>query len=451
MAKLNTTFFCTACGGESPKWVGKCPHCNQWNTLQEEKKVQAKSVNRYSMTVNSNKVENLSEVATKNFVRIDTLLDEFNRVLGGGLVPGSVVLISGDPGIGKSTLLLQAMANISTQKKVLYISGEESSQQIALRAKRLNINKDIRVYGEISLQKIIESINNEKSEVVVIDSIQTIFNEELTSSPGSVSQVKDCAAQLNRLAKEKDITMIIVGHISKDGDVAGPKALEHIVDTVLYFEGDSKSSYRMIRAFKNRFGSSSEVGIFSMTGQGLIPVSDPSGIFLSHGKTSPGTCVFAACDGTRPLLIEVQALVDESPLPNPIRRSIGLDLNRLNMLVAIVHKYLSIPIYNNNIFVNLIGGMKSVDPAIDIPAFIAILSSHFNKPLSTGITAMGEIGLTGDLYPPTQLEERVKESVRLGFNKIITAEIKDKSWLKNYQVELVECKDINTLITAIKA
>ena len=386
MAKRKTQWICRDCGGTSPKSLGKCPHCNEWNTLEEEVIQDASSVsngnNRYQKTFTkiSSTVEDLDKVEGVEYNRIKTNISEFDRVLGGGLVKGGVVLLGGDPGIGKSTLLLQTITNLARSNKTLYISGEESSQQIAMRAKRLELNtKSVRIYSEIELEKIQLKLEEEKPDFVIIDSIQTLFSSQLSSAPASVSQIKECASQLTRIAKETGITMLIICHVTKDGELAGPRALEHIVDTVLYFEGDKNNQYRMIRAIKNRFGPINEIGIFAMTERGLEIVEDPTGIFADGKKKLPGAAIYVSQEGTRSILVEIQALLDQTPLPNPIRKSIGLDLNRLQMLCAVINKYVDMPIYTQNVFVSLIGGMKFSDTGIDLPAFLAMVSSKGYK------------------------------------------------------------------------
>lgn len=457
MAKEKTQYVCNECGGTSPKWQGKCPHCSAWNTLEEEKVsniVASSKSNRFQgITKGSSKVEDLSEVTAKEYFRKSTGFDEFDRVLGGGLVDGGVILLGGDPGIGKSTLLLQTVKNLVQDAKVLYVSGEESSEQIALRGTRLKIPlKGIRIYGEIELEKIQQAISNESPKYVIIDSIQTLFSSQLSSAPGSVSQVKECASQLNRLAKETGTTMLIVCHVTKEGELAGPRALEHIVDTVLYFEGDKNNQYRMIRAFKNRFGAINEIGLFSMTETGLEEVNDPTGVFVNGGSKLAGSAIYVSQEGNRSILVEVQALLDQTSLPNPIRKSIGIDINRLQMLCAIINKHVDLPIYTHNVFVSLIGGMKFSDTGIDLPAFLAMISSHLNKPLPDHLISFGEIGLTGELKTVQNTEDRLKEAARMGIKEAIVPKIRNKR--KNLEKELgmkiYECSTLQDAILAAK-
>ena len=353
--------------------------------------------------------------------RQPTGVEEFDRVLGGGLVAGGVVLIGGDPGIGKSTLLLQALAHLSATKKVLYVSGEESAQQIALRAKRLALDaREVHLLPEIQLEKIQATVAHEKPDVVVIDSIQTVYSEQLTSAPGSVAQVRECAAQLTRIAKSAGVTIILVGHVTKEGALAGPRVLEHIVDTVLYFEGDTHSSFRLIRAFKNRFGAVNELGVFAMTEKGLREVSNPSALFLSqHGAQVPGSCVMVTQEGTRPLLVEIQALLDDSHSPTPRRLSLGLEQNRLAMLLAVLHRHAGIACFDQDVFINAVGGVKITEPGADLAVLLAIVSSLRNKPLPEKMVVFGEVGLAGEVRPVQRGQERLKEAAKLGFTHAI--------------------------------
>lgn len=420
MAKAKTNFTCTECGGTSSKWAGQCPSCSQWNTLVET--IVETSGNRFSMTpqgiASSAPVQNLSEIDAAEVPRFTTGIDEFDRVLGGGLVAGGVVLIGGDPGIGKSTLLLQALANLSRVMDVLYVSGEESGAQIALRAKRLSIDaKNLKLQAEIQLEKILGTLAGQKPQVAVIDSIQTLYSDALTSAPGSVAQVRECAAQLTRSAKQTGITVILVGHVTKEGALAGPRVLEHIVDTVLYFEGDTHSSFRLVRAFKNRFGAVNELGVFAMTEKGLRGVSNPSALFLSqHGNQVAGSCVMVTQEGTRPLLVEIQALVDASHMPNARRLSVGLEQNRLAMLLAVLHRHAGVAAFDQDVFINAVGGVKITEPAADLAVLLAIHSSMRNKPLPKGLVVFGEVGLAGEIRPAPRGQERLREAAKLGFS-----------------------------------
>lgn len=459
MAKKKSQWVCRECGGTSPKLLGKCPHCGEWNTLEEEviqDSLPAAGNNRYQKTFTkiSSTVENLDEVEGEDYNRIKTNISEFDRVLGGGLVKGGVVLLGGDPGIGKSTLLLQTITELAKTNKTLYISGEESSHQIAMRAKRLELNtKSVRIYSEIELEKIQLKLEEEKPDFVIIDSIQTLFSSQLTSAPASVSQIKECSSQLTRIAKETGITMLIICHVTKDGELAGPRALEHIVDTVLYFEGDKNNQYRMIRAIKNRFGAINEIGIFAMTERGLEIVEDPTGIFAGGSKKLPGAAIYVSQEGNRSILVEIQALLDQTPLPNPIRRSIGFDLNRLQMLCAVINKYVDMPIYTQNVFVSLIGGMKFSDTGIDLPAFLAMVSSYKNEALPESMVSFGEIGLTGELRQVQNTEDRIKEAARMGLKKVIIPKLTGKNNVKALEktldIKIHECEDLSAVIKVI--
>ena len=419
MAKSKTVYTCTECGGTAPKWAGQCPNCQQWNTLVETVAQPTSGAGaRFQSLASSATVRKLSDIDAVDVPRFSSGIDEFDRVLGGGLVSGGVVLIGGDPGIGKSTLLLQALSNLSTDRRVLYVSGEESGSQIALRARRLGVESpNLALLAEIQLERIQATIEVEKPEVVVIDSIQTLYSEALTSAPGSVAQVRECAAQLTRIAKRLDVTTILVGHVTKEGALAGPRVLEHIVDTVLYFEGDTHSAYRLVRAFKNRFGAVNELGVFAMTERGLRGVANPSALFLSqHEQVVPGSCVLVTQEGTRPLLVEIQALVDTANVPNPRRLAVGLEQNRLAMLLAVLHRHAGIACFDQDVFLNAVGGVKITEPAADLAVLLAIHSSMRNKALPRGLLVFGEIGLPGEIRPTPRGQERLKEAAKLGFS-----------------------------------
>ena len=419
MAKdAKTIYTCSECGGTNPKWLGKCPHCNAWNTLEESAAESASaSRHRFSPLAKAAGVATLADIDAADVARCPTGQEELDRVLGGGIVPGGVVLIGGDPGIGKSTLLLQAVDTISTQMKALYVTGEESSAQVALRARRLGLDgARVRVLAEIHLERILATIDAEAPDFCVIDSIQTLYSEQLTSAPGSVAQVRECAAQLTRTAKARGCAMVLVGHVTKDGTLAGPRVLEHIVDTVLYFEGDTHSSFRLVRAIKNRFGAVNEIGVFAMTERGLKGVANPSAIFLStHGEPVPGCCVLVTLEGTRPLLVEIQALVDSGG-PSPRRLSVGLDRDRLAMLLAVLHRHAGVACMDQDVFVNAVGGVRISEPAADLAVLLAIQSSLRGKPLPRGFIAFGEVGLAGEVRPAPRGQERLKEAAKLGFS-----------------------------------
>ncbi|MER2514335.1 MAG: DNA repair protein RadA [Nitrosomonas ureae] len=419
MVKQKNVYSCIECGGQTLKWQGQCPHCQAWNTLIET--LAEKAVPRFSPVSEIGQVQNLSTIEAREEARYPTGIEELDRVLGGGLVHGGVVLLGGDPGIGKSTLLLQALSFMSAQHSVLYISGEESAQQVALRAKRLALNvQSVELYAEIQLEKIQAVLTEHKPSVAVIDSIQTIYSEVLQSAPGSVAQVRECAAQLTRLAKSSGTSIILVGHVTKEGALAGPRVLEHMVDTVLYFEGDMHSSFRMVRAFKNRFGAVNELGVFAMSEKGLREVKNPSALFLSHhDKQVPGSCIMVTQEGTRPLLVEIQALVDEARSPNPRRLCVGLEQNRLAMLLAVLHRHAGIPCYDQDVFVNAVGGVKITEPGADLAVMLAVVSSLRNKPVAEKMIVIGEIGLAGEIRPVQRGQERLKEAAKLGFKQAI--------------------------------
>ncbi|MEO6985000.1 MAG: DNA repair protein RadA [Paralcaligenes sp.] len=417
MAKSKSSYVCTECGGTSLKWAGQCPHCSAWNTLEES--IDAGTpVHRFAPLAGSGPIRSLAEIEARELPRQPSGISEFDRVLGGGLVAGAVVLIGGDPGIGKSTLLLQAMASLSKVVSVLYVTGEESAEQVALHARRLELVTDgINLMAEIRLEAIVAALTQTRPSVAVIDSIQTLYSSELSAAPGSVSQVRECAAQLTRLAKQTGITIVLIGHVTKDGTLAGPRVLEHIVDTVLYFEGDTHSSFRLVRAFKNRFGAVNELGVFAMTDKGLRGVSNPSALFLSqHDQDVSGSCVMATQEGTRPLLVEIQALVDSAHAPNPRRLSVGLEGTRLAMLLAVLHRHAGVATFDQDVFVNAVGGVKITEPAADLAVLLAIMSSMRDRPLPKGLIVFGEVGLAGEIRPAPRGQERLREAAKLGFN-----------------------------------
>ncbi len=431
MAKPQTVYVCSECGGKSAKWQGRCPHCEAWNTLVETVEsaasgprpgarhgaAAAQFAGRGGLAVPSGPIL-LTEVQAERHRHQPSGIDELDRVLGGGLVPGGVLLLGGDPGIGKSTLLLQVLAGLAADLPMLYISGEESAAQIALRAQRLGLkDAPVRLMAETQLEVMLDTLANARPAVAVIDSIQTVYTEALSSAPGSVSQVRECAAQLTRAAKTSGITLVLVGHVTKEGALAGPRVLEHMVDTVLYFEGDTQSRFRLIRAIKNRFGAVNELGVFAMTEHGLKGVSNPSAIFLStHAEPVPGTCVLATLEGTRPLLVEVQALVDSAAAPSPRRLSVGLDAARLAMLLAVLHRHAGVASGDQDVFVNAVGGVRITEPAADLAVLLAIQSSLRNRPLPRGLLAFGEVGLAGEIRPAPRGQERLREAAKLGFS-----------------------------------
>ncbi len=421
MAKAKTIYSCTECGGQVLKWQGQCPHCQAWNTLVESVAEASPSAHRFGLSAEPGKLQRLAEVEAREASRVATGIEEFDRVLGGGLVAGGVVLLGGDPGIGKSTLLLQSLAALGRERRVLYVTGEESSQQVALRARRLGVDAGhVHILPEIHLEKIQAAISAEKPDVAVIDSIQTLYSGQLQSAPGSVAQVRECAAQLTRVAKGTGTTIVLVGHVTKEGALAGPRVLEHMVDTVLYFEGDTHSSFRLIRAFKNRYGAVNELGVFAMTDRGLKGVSNPSALFLSqHESEVAGSCVMVTQEGTRPMLVEIQALVDAAHAPNPRRLSVGLEQNRLALLLAVLHRHAGIACYDQDVFVNAVGGVRITEPAADLAVLMAIVSSLKNRPLPPKLVVFGEIGLAGEVRPVQRGQERLREAAKLGFTQAL--------------------------------
>jgi DNA repair protein RadA/Sms len=417
MARPKTAFSCTECGAQANKWQGQCPGCDAWNTLVETVAEQP-STHRYAALAKTSPPTLLAAIDAKAVPRYSSGVGEFDRVLGGGLVEGGVVLIGGDPGIGKSTLLLQSLCALSKERRALYVSGEESAAQIALRARRLGLDGGtLHLLAEIQLERIQAVLATEKPLVAVIDSIQTVYSEALTSAPGSVAQVRECAAQLTRTAKQTGMTIILVGHVTKEGSLAGPRVLEHIVDTVLYFEGDTQSSFRLVRAIKNRFGAVNELGVFAMTETGLKGVANPSALFLSqHPNPVAGSCVMVTQEGTRPLLVEIQALVDTAHNPNPRRLSVGLDPSRLALLLAVLNRHAGVPCFDQDVFINAVGGVKITEPAADLAVLCAIHSSLRNKPLPRGLVVFGEVGLAGEVRPAPRGQERLREAAKLGFS-----------------------------------
>lgn len=425
MAKTKTQWVCGSCGGVSPRWAGQCPQCEAWNTLSEQVVSDKPAAgNRHGTWAGaaSRQVVKLKAVKGTETPRKPTGIGEFDRVLGGGLVDASVLLLGGDPGIGKSTLLLQSMAAMSAAgSKVLYVAGEESPEQIALRAERMGLAEtDIEVLPEVRLESILDAVANVAPNIMVVDSIQTLYTEELQSAPGSVAQVRDCAARLTRTAKERGVTVILVGHVTKEGSLAGPRVLEHMVDTVLYFEGDASNSFRMIRAIKNRFGPVNELGVFAMGTAGLEEVSNPSSLFLTaHEAPVAGTCVAAAMEGNRPFLVEVQALVEDSATANPKRFASGVDTNRVQMLLAVLNKHAGVLALDQNVYLKVVGGLRLTEPGIDLALLLAIHSSIGGRALPQGMVALGEVGLAGEIRPVRDVNGRLKEAQKLGFTSAV--------------------------------
>lgn len=448
MAKLKTTFVCQNCGAEASKWIGRCPACGEWNTYVEEIVEKISGASKPSVKTSDAKPSLLNEIACDADPRIDTRNNELNRILGGGLVPGSLTLIGGEPGIGKSTLALQIALKLS-KLKPLYISGEESLQQIKLRSNRISkTNPDCYVLCETSFEKIMHYLAEIEPGIVIIDSIQTLFTGVIDSSPGSVSQVRECAAGLLKFAKETSTPVFLIGHITKDGSLAGPKVLEHIVDTVLQFEGDQNHIYRILRASKNRFGATSELGIFEMQNSGLREVLNPSEILINHHEEDfSGIAIAATIDGIRPFLIETQALVSTAAYGTPQRSSTGFDARRLNMLLAVLEKRAGFRLAVKDVFLNIAGGIKVTDPAIDLAVIAAILSSGTDIPLGSNICFAGEVGLSGEIRPVNRIEQRIMEAEKLGFKKIVVSSAQKKSInLLKYKIEILFTGKIETLV-----
>lgn len=421
MAKAKIRYQCTECGGVAPKWAGQCGECGAWNTLVESEAPDIASPNRFGGFAQATEAQTLDAITVSENVRLSSGSVEFDRVLGGGLVRGSTVLLGGDPGIGKSTLLLQYLSAISRELPVLYVSGEESAEQLALRARRLQLDGGrIKVMAENRLERIFDAAQKESPAVLVGDSIQTLYSDAATQAPGSVSQVRECAARLVRYAKQSGCTVVLVGHVTKEGALAGPRILEHMVDSVLYFEGDSGSSFRLIRAFKNRFGAVNEIGVFAMTEHGLVDVANPSAMFVSkRGATRPGSVVLATQEGSRPLLVEVQALVDDSALSNPRRLCVGLEHNRLAMLLAVAHRHAGISLNSYDVFANVVGGVRVSETGADLALLMAILSSVKDRPAGGDLVVFGEVGLAGELRPVQRGSERIREAQKLGFKRAL--------------------------------
>ena len=428
MAKKRTVYVCQNCGADSAKWIGRCPSCNEWNTYVEE----IISTGKESIFTPDNGEKSrpalLRDVDLQRFARIDTLNNEFNRVLGGGIVPGSLVLIGGEPGIGKSTLVLQIALKLN-QIKTLYISGEESAQQIRLRAERTGSLKDSEcfIYTETNLENILSISNAEKPGLLIIDSIQTLHSQYIESSPGSVSQVRECAAQLLKFSKQTHIPVIIIGHITKDGSLAGPKVLEHIVDTVLQFEGDQQHLFRILRAIKNRFGSTSEIGVYEMQGTGLREIANPSEILISQNPDKlSGVAVSATLEGVRPILVEIQALVSSSAYPTPQRSATGFDMRRLSMLLAVLEKRANFKLIAKDVFLNIAGGIRIDDPATDLAVISSVLSSTVDIAIDNKTCLAGEVGLSGEIRPVNRLDQRISEAMKLGFERMIVPKYSQK-------------------------
>lgn len=445
-AKEKSVFFCQECGYESAKWLGKCPGCGQWNTFVEE--LVSKQKKDSSRTTPSVEAVALHEISYDDMLRIDTGIQELNRVLGGGMVPGALMLLAGDPGIGKSTLTMQLCGAIKTEASVLYVSGEESRQQLKMRAQRLDVkNENLMILTENNLEAIEAQIQKIKPKLVILDSIQTVYLPEITSAPGSVSQLRECTGRIMQWAKGMEISVIVVGHVTKDGSVAGPRVLEHMVDTVLFFEGERHNQFRILRALKNRFGSTNEIGVFEMQEKGLLEISNPSEIFLSERpRDAVGSVVVPCMEGSRPVLVELQALVASSPYGQPRRMTNGADYNRTAMLLAVLEKKMRLPLGNQDIFLNVVGGLKIDEPAIDLGIIVALVSSMQNRPIIDDVIILGEVGLTGEVRTISFLEKRLIEAEKMGFRMAVVPEAN----LKRNQQYPIEVRGVSHVSEALR-
>jgi DNA repair protein RadA/Sms len=449
--KSKTSFFCQHCGYMSPKWLGKCPSCNGWNCFAEELVTDPDSGGRPDLVFGGKPLP-IFDIPAEEGMRTVTGIAEIDRVLGGGIVSGSAILLGGEPGIGKSTLMLQVMKNLAIAgRKVLYVSGEESASQIKLRADRIGAQaKDLLVLVEVSLEKILEQIRKIEPAIVVIDSVQTVYSSDLMSAPGSVGQVREASSRLILAAKKSSIPLFLVGHVTKDGSIAGPKVLEHMVDTVLYFEGDSGHAYRIVRSIKNRFGPANEIGVFEMRDRGLQEVSNPSAFFLAERpENAPGSVVLASLEGTRPILVEIQALVSASNLGMPRRTAIGVDHNRVSLLVAVLDKICGLHLGGSDIFLNVAGGVRVEEPAVDLAVVSAMASSFLDRPVDARTVILGEVGLTGEVRAVSQIETRVKEAARLGFNRCIVPKTSTASLTKTAKMEIRAIVSLKELLETL--
>lgn len=453
MAKIKKAFFCTNCGNESTKWIGRCPGCNEWNTYVEEI-ISKENSNPNQSTFKDFSVKTkpvkLTEVKQNDISRFYSDDPEFNRVLGGGIVPGSIVLIGGEPGIGKSTLLLQIALSLN-DLKILYVSGEESVEQIKMRADRINVKNDsLYLYSETCTQTIFEQVKAIEPNLIIIDSVQTVYSQHILSASGSISQVRECAGEFQRLAKETNIPVILIGHINKEGEIAGPKLLEHIVDTVLQFEGDRNYTHRLLRTIKNRFGSALELGVYEMKSHGLQPVINPSDILLGNrDEALSGVAIASTMEGMRPLMIEVQALVANAVYGNPQRSSIGFDTRRLNMLLAILEKRGGFQLSNKDVFLNLAGGIKVSDPALDLAVLAAIISSYKDEEISNNTAFCAEVGLSGEIRAVSRIEQRIAEAEKLGFDKIFISRYNAKLPKDKFSIKIVEVGKISEIYAGL--
>ena len=453
MAKIKSTFFCTECGNETPKWAGRCPACGAWNTIVEQEaapRAKGRSSKGGMAAVHAVKAVSLTDIESSHEIRFSTGMGELDRVLGGGAVKGSLVLVGGAPGIGKSTLMLQICQSLCASSKVLYVSGEESVSQLKLRAKRLGVHSSqLYVLSETGLEDVLQSVEQERPDVLIVDSIQTLYNRELDSPPGSIGQVKDCTMALMQLAKGQDITVFVIGHVNKEGSIAGPKVLEHMVDCVLYFEGDQHMTYRILRAAKNRFGATNEIGVFEMMSDGLEEVENPSQMLLSgRPEGAPGTCVTCVMEGVRPVLAEIQALLAPAAYGTSRRSSNGFDYNRAAMLLAVLEKRGGLKVSQCDAYMNIIGGLTLDEPAADLAAVLALASSYLDKPIPTELAAIGEVGLTGELRSVNNLEQRLGEIRRLGFKTCMAPRRRGRPLPASPGLQVVEVSNIGEAIRA---
>ena len=451
MAKAKTIFVCSECGNESPKWLGKCPACNSWNTFYEQKIEKYTETNKIEKKIN-NTPRPLNSYVGQEANRTSTGYLELDRVLGGGLVKGSLILLGGEPGIGKSTLILQLCEKVQGEGKVLYVSGEESAEQIKLRADRLEIkNQDLMFLGETDIDVIKDAISDMQPKLVIIDSIQTMYSDEITAAAGSVSQVREITSQIMRMCKAQQITTIIIGHVTKEGNIAGPRVLEHMVDTVLYLEGERYNTYRILRAVKNRFGSTNEIGMFEMREEGMCEVTNPSDILITEREDNPsGSCILASVEGTRPILVEVQALTSQTVFGLPKRTANGFDYNRLAVLIAVLEKKAGLSLGNQDVYLNIAGGMKISEPAADLGIIATVASSYKNVPIPQSTVVMGEVGLTGEVRRINLIEKRLKEAEKLGFKACIIPENNKKVLKDNYKLDIIGVKSIGDMLRILK-
>ena len=451
MAKAKTVFVCSECGNESPKWLGKCPACNSWNTFYEQKIEKYTDTNKIERKIN-NTPKPLNSYVGQEANRTSTGYLELDRVLGGGLVKGSLILLGGEPGIGKSTLILQLCEKVQGDGNVLYVSGEESAEQIKLRADRLEVkNNELMFLGETDIDVIKDAIFEMKPKLVIIDSIQTMYSEEITAAAGSVSQVREITAQIMRMCKAQQITTIIIGHVTKEGNIAGPRVLEHMVDTVLYLEGERYNTYRILRAVKNRFGSTNEIGMFEMRQEGMCEVTNPSDILITEREDNPsGSCILASVEGTRPILVEIQALTSQTVFGLPKRTANGFDYNRLAVLIAVLEKKAGLSLGNQDVYLNVAGGMKITEPAADLGIIATVASSYKNIPISQTTVVMGEVGITGEVRRINLIEKRLKEAEKLGFKTCIIPENNKKGLKDEYKLDIIGVKNIGEMLRILK-